>query len=336
MINENNFMNYVYFNSNLLGNLMKIVITGGAGFIGSHLVEYWVNQNAQVIILDNLRTGYIENIPKHLNLEFIEQSITNKKRVFEVMEKVDYVFNLAAMVSVPESVDNPVECNEINVLGLINLLEASRKFNIKKIVHSSSAAVYGDNPELPKKTSMKPEPKTPYGITKLDGEYYCQFYHQSFGVNAVSLRYFNVFGPRQDPKSQYAAAIPIFISKAIKNEAITIFGDGKQTRDFIFIKDIVQANILAAENKNIFGVYNVANGKSISILELAELIIKETKSESKIIFKPERSGDIKHSLADIESTKKELDFSPNVELIEGIRKTVEFFKTNQTKKSTDL
>jgi len=310
---------------------MKIIITGGAGFIGSHLAEYWINQNAQVIIVDNLRTGYVENIPKHPNIEFVKQSITNKKIVFEILEKADYVFNLAALVSVPESVDNPVECNEINVLGLINLLEASKKYNIKKIVHSSSAAVYGDNPESPKETSMKPEPKTPYGITKLDGEYYCQFYHQSFGVNAVSLRYFNVFGPRQDPKSQYAAAIPIFISKAIKNEAITIFGDGKQTRDFIFVKDIVQANVRAAENKNVFDVYNVASGNSISIFELAELIIKETKSKSEIIFKPERSGDIKHSLADIESTKKEMSFLPKVDLIEGIRQTIDYFITKLTK-----
>jgi UDP-glucose 4-epimerase len=304
---------------------MEIVITGGAGFIGSHLTEYWLKRDANVTIIDNLRTGYIANIPEHKNVVFVKDSITNRDLVFDLLEKADYVFNFAALVSVPESVDNPIECNEINVLGLINLLEASKKFNIKKIVHSSSAAVYGDNPELPKKTTMKPEPKTPYGITKLDGEYYCQFYHNTFGVNSVSLRYFNVFGPRQDPKSQYAAALPIFISKAIKNEDITIFGDGNQTRDFIYVKDVVMANVQAAENKNVFDVYNVANGKSISILELAELIIKETNSKSKIIFKPERAGDIKHSLADIEVIRKEMDFSPKVELLEGIRKTIDFF-----------
>ncbi|RJP70451.1 MAG: SDR family oxidoreductase [Ignavibacteriales bacterium] len=304
---------------------MKIVITGGAGFIGSHLAEYWLEREANVTIIDNLRTGYLANIPKHKNVEFIKDSITNKNLVFDVLEKADYVFNFAALVSVPESVDNPGECNEINVLGLINLLEASKKYNIRKIVHSSSAAVYGDNPELPKKTSMKPEPKTPYGITKLDGEYYCQFYHQSFGVNSVSLRYFNVFGPRQDPKSQYAAALPIFISKAIKNEDITIYGDGNQTRDFIYVKDVVMANVQAAENEKVFDVYNVANGSSISILDLARLIVKETDSKSEIIFKPERAGDIKHSLADIELTRKDLDFSPKVALLDGIRKTIDFF-----------
>ncbi len=304
---------------------MKIVITGGAGFIGSHLAEYWLDQKAQVTIIDNLRTGYLANIPEHKDVEFINDSITNKNLVFDVLKYADYVFNFAALVSVPESVDNPVECNEINVLGIINLLEASRRFGIQKIVHSSSAAVYGDNPDLPKRTSMKPEPKTPYGITKLDGEYYCQFYHQAFGVNSVSLRYFNVFGPRQDPKSQYAAALPIFISKALKNEPITIYGDGKQTRDFIYVKDVVMANVLAAENKNAFDVYNVANGKSISILELAELIIKETNSKSEIVFKPERAGDIKHSRADIETTIKELNFSPKVELFEGIKKTIDYF-----------
>lgn len=309
---------------------MKIIITGGAGFIGSHIAEYWVNQGSEVIILDNLRTGYTENIPLNKNVNFVKESITNKKVVFELLEGADYVFNLAALVSVPESIDNPVECNEINVLGLINLLEASKKFNIKKIVHSSSAAVYGENPELPKKTSMKPEPKTPYGITKLDGEYYCQFYHNSFGVNSVSLRYFNVFGPRQDPKSQYAAAIPIFISKAIKNEQIIIYGDGLQTRDFVFVKDVVEANVLAATNNKLFDVYNVANGNSITILELAELIIKETNSKSEIVFKPERAGDIKHSLADREATRKELGFSPKIELREGIRRTIEFFEAKMS------
>lgn len=304
---------------------MKIIITGGAGFIGSHIAEYWLEQKARVIIIDNLRTGFIENIPIHKNVEFVKESITNREIVFEILKGANYVFNLAALVSVPESVENPFECNEINVVGIINLLEAAKKYNIQKIVHSSSAAIYGDNPELPKKTTMKPEPKTPYGITKLDGEYYCQFYNQSFGVNAVSLRYFNVYGPRQDPKSQYAAAIPIFISKAIKNEPITIFGDGEQTRDFVYVKDVVEANVLAAQNKEISGVFNVANGRSISIKRLAELIIEETDSKSKIVYQPERPGDIKHSLANIDSTREELGFSSKIELIEGIKNTIDYF-----------
>ena len=304
---------------------MKVVVTGGTGFIGSHIAEYW-NGKAEVVILDSFRTGYAENV-KHLSgVKLLEGDIRDKSLVEKVVAGADYVFNLAALVSVPESIEKPEETIEINVKGLINILEAAKKHGVKKVVHSSSAAIYGDDPRLPKRTDMLPVPKTPYGITKLDGEYWCNFFSDEFGVGAVSLRYFNVFGPRQDPKSQYAAAIPIFVSKAIKNEDITIYGDGKQTRDFVYVKDVVRANVLAAESVLKKGVFNVATGNSITIGELAEKIIKLTDSKSKIVFAPERPGDIKFSSADIEETKKLLGFEPQFDFDEGLKSTIEFFR----------
>jgi UDP-glucose 4-epimerase len=304
---------------------LKVVITGGAGFIGSHLAQYWSEKNAEVFVIDNFRTGFKKNIDG-LNVNLIEGSIEDKDLVFDVLEKADYVFNLAALVSVPESIEKPEECIKINVNGLLNLLEASKKHKVKKLIHTSSAAVYGDDPELPKTTKLKPNPKSPYGITKLDGEYYCNLYKEEFGVNTTSLRYFNVYGERQDPKSQYAAAVPIFISKALKNEDITIFGDGSQTRDFVYVKDIVKANVMAAENLNIKGVFNIANGSYITIKELAENIVKVTDSNSSIIHKPERAGDIKHSYASIEETTKEMGFQPDFNLEEGLTRTINYFK----------
>lgn len=306
-------------------NKLKIVITGGAGFIGSHIAEYWSNKGANVFVIDNLRSGYTKNIENFQNVTFVEGSITDKTLIEDVLEKADYVHHLAAMISVPESVHNPFECVEINVNGLLNVLEAAKKHTIKKIVHSSSAAVYGDNPASPKTISMKPLPKSPYGLTKLDGEYYLQMYYESFGLNTISLRYFNVFGPRQDPQSQYAAAIPIFVASALKNEDIIIYGNGEQTRDFVFVKDVVQANVLGAEQESITGVYNIGNGYAISINKLVDMVLQLTKSSSKIIYKDERAGDIKHSLACIDESKSLLGFSPEYDLLKGLEETILFF-----------
>lgn len=304
---------------------MKVIITGGAGFIGSHIAEFWAAKGAEVVVIDSLRSGFEENL-QNINAKFFHESITNKKNIENIFEGVDYIFNLAALVSVPESIERPFECIEINVNGLINLLELAKKFGIKKLVHSSSAAIYGDDPRQPKKISHKPTPKTPYGITKLDGEYYCQMYSEQFGVPAISLRYFNVFGPRQNPKSQYAAAIPIFISRAIKNQDIIIYGDGSQTRDFIFVKDVVLANTLAAESNINNGVFNVATENTISILQTAELIKELTNSKSKIVFADERAGDIKHSSADISETKENLGFLPKFSFEKGLTETINYFR----------
>jgi UDP-glucose 4-epimerase len=304
----------------------KVVVTGGAGFIGSHIVEYWLNEGAEVHIIDNLRSGYISNVVLFPDAAFHYGSITDKSLVDEVFRNADYVHHLAALISVPESVQKPYECIEINLIGLLNVLEASKKYGVKKIVLSSSAAVYGENPESPKNTKTLPAPKTPYGITKLDGEYYLNMYNELYGIGAVSLRYFNVFGPRQDPKSQYAAAVPIFITKALKDDPITIYGDGEQTRDFVFVKDVVQANILAAKSESVNGVFNVALGNATSINTLAKTIVSLTGSKSEIRHHTEREGDIKHSLADIEKIKKELNFNPNFDLEPALNLTIEYFK----------
>jgi len=306
---------------------MKVVITGGAGFIGSHVVEYWNDKGADVHIIDNLRSGFEKNLENFENVVLHKGSITDKSLTNKVLENTDYVFNFAALISVPESLEKPDECIDINVKGLLNILDSAKLNGVKKVVHSSSAAIYGDDPRLPKDISMRPKPQTPYGITKLDGEYYLQMYYEQYGLNTTSLRYFNVFGPRQDPKSQYAAAIPIFVFKALRNEPITIYGDGKQTRDFVYVKDVVQANVLAAENENVIGVFNVANENAITINELAKLIIKTTNSQSKISYEPTRPGDIKHSLASIKETKELLNFNPSHDLISSLETTIRYFES---------
>jgi UDP-glucose 4-epimerase len=303
---------------------IKVVITGGAGFIGSHLVEYWISKGAEVHIMDNLRSGFLSNVQMFPQSIFHNISVNDREKVFEVVRDADYVHHLAAMISVPESIDKPQECVEINVNGLLNVLDACKEYSVKRIVLSSSAAIYGEDPESPKTINMKPAPKSPYGITKLDSEYYLQMYNEQYGLGAVSLRYFNVFGPRQNPKSQYAAVVPIFISKAIRNEPITIYGDGEQTRDFIFVKDVVEANILAVTNPQVNGVFNVALGKATSINQLAQAIIHQINSKSEIIYESERKGDIKHSLASIAETINALNFHPEYDLEEGIKETINF------------
>ncbi len=303
---------------------MRILVTGGAGFIGSHIVEHFQGK-AEVRVLDNLRSGYLKNIAP-FKVEFIEGSVLDKEILAKAMEGVDYVFHLAAMISVPESMGKPVECVEINTIGTLNVLEAAARAGVKKMTLSTSAAIYGDNPVVPKREDMFPEPKSPYAETKLSGEYYCGIYTKEGRLNTACLRYFNVFGPRQDPKSQYAAAIPIFISKALRNEPVTIFGDGEQTRDFIYVKDIAAANAFFATESPETGVFNVAYGGRISINDLAKKIIAILGSKSEIIYKPERPGDVKHSTAAIDKLKK-AGFIPSSNFDKGLEATVDFFKS---------
>ncbi|MCS6243634.1 MAG: NAD-dependent epimerase/dehydratase family protein [Opitutus sp.] len=274
---------------------MKILITGGSGFIGSHLVEHYQNQ-AEVVVLDNFRTGHRKNLAG-LKCELIEGSILDKALLDRVMAGVDYVFHLAALVSVPESMSLHAETVEINVQGLLNVLAAAKKHGVKKLCFASSAAVYGENPVQPKVETMTPDPRSPYGITKLDGEYYCSLYSREGWLETAALRFFNVFGPRQDPSGAYAAAVPIFIQKALAGQPITIFGDGGQTRDFIYVKDIVGALAFLAQSPGVTGVYNAGYGQSMSIAELARIILAESGSVSEIKNAPERTGDIRHSQA---------------------------------------
>ena len=301
---------------------MRVLITGGAGFIGSHIAEYF-NGKAEIRIFDNLRTGYKHNLDG-LDVEFIEGDICDRAAVKAAMQGVDYVFHLTAMVSVPESMFKPGECVDINVHGLLNVLEEAAAAGVKKLCFSTSAAIYGDNPVVPKLETMIPEPKSPYAITKLDGEYYCNMFTREGKLQTACLRYFNVFGPRQDPKSAYAAAIPIFTAKAVANEDITIYGDGEQTRDFIYVKDIVEANVFMAMN-DFTGVYNIAYGKKITINDLVKEIVKVTNSKSKVVHLDERPGDVKHSMAGVEKLAS-TGFKPKHTFAEGMEKTIAFFQ----------
>ena len=300
----------------------RILVTGGAGFIGSHIVERYQGK-AEIRVLDNFRSGNIKNLAG-MEYELIEGDICDRETVARAMEGVDYVFHLAAMISVPESMTEIVECNRLNSLGMIIVLEEAAKAGVKKLVLSTSAAIYGDNPVCPKVETMFPEPKSPYAITKLDDEYYCNMFAKEGRLSTACLRYFNVFGPRQNPKSAYAAAVPIFITKALKNEDITIFGDGEQTRDFIFVKDIAAANAFMAES-DFTGVYNVAYGGRLTINELAEKIVKILGSSSKIVHLPERAGDVKHSSACVDKLKS-TGFKPEFNFDQGLEIAVKAYR----------
>jgi len=277
--------------------MRRILVTGGSGFIGSHIVELHQGR-AQVRVLDNLRTGRRENL-KGLDCEFIEGDILDRDILRRCLEGVDTVFHLAAMVSVPESMSNPSACIRMNTEGTAIVLEEAAKAGVRKLVLSSSSAVYGDDPEQPKRETMKPCPISPYGLSKLDGEFLCDIFAREGRIKTASLRYFNVFGPRQNPKSAYAAAIPIFVSKALKGEDIPIYGDGTQTRDFIYVKEIAAANAFMAESE-FQGVYNVGYGKAAEVGAIAKEIVRITGSKSKIANLPERAGDIKHSGSSVE------------------------------------
>lgn len=276
---------------------MKILVTGGAGFIGSHVVERFQGR-AEIRVLDNFRTGYRHNL-KGLDCEILEGSITDENIARQAMDGVDYVFHLAALVSVPESMEKIAECVEININGLLNVLQAARTAGVSKLVFASSAAVYGDNPAMPKVESMIPEPRSPYAITKLDGEYYCELFNREGWLSTACLRFFNVFGPRQDPQGAYAAAVPIFIEKALRGEPLRVFGDGEQTRDFIYVKDIVSALEFCTLTEGHRGVCNCGYGKSMSLNSLIRKILSATKSDAPIQHAEERPGDIKHSLASV-------------------------------------
>ena len=302
---------------------MRVLITGGGGFIGSHVVEHFQGK-AEVRVLDNFSTGFRGNLAG-FECEVVEGSILDRERVREAMRGVDYVFHLAAMISVPESMENPTGCAETNIVGTLIVLEEAARAEVKKLSLSSSAAIYGNNPVVPKREEMMPEPASPYAISKLDGEYHCRLFAATGRVATVALRYFNVFGPRQNPASAYAAAVPIFIQRALRNETITVHGDGGQTRDFIFVRDVARANAFFATESAETGVFNVARGGAISIRDLAERIVRLTGSRSEIVHGPERAGDVRHSTASLEKLNA-AGFAPAVDFDEGLRETIESYK----------
>lgn len=305
----------------------KVVVTGGAGFIGSNLAGELASSN-HVVVVDDLSTGNLVNIQDLIDskdIEFIQGSITDLGLLQETFKDVDYVFHQAAIPSVPRSVKDPITSNYANVNGTLNVLVAARDNNVKKVVYASSSSVYGDTPTLPKKEDMKPCPLSPYAVGKITGEYYCQVFNEVYGLSAVSLRYFNVYGPRQDPLSEYAAVIPKFITCILNEESPVIFGDGEQTRDFTFIKDVVQANILAAES-DATGVFNTACGKRISINDLVHSIRVITGKNVDSVYDDPRPGDILHSLADITKAKEQFHFDPKFTMEKGLEETVKWFQ----------
>lgn len=286
----------------------RVIVTGGMGFIGSHLSEKLLENN-EVTIIDNQSTGRIENIKNFIdkkNLTVIDGSILDLD-LANIFEGKDYVFHLAAIPSVPRSINDPYNSNEANITGTLKVLIAAKDTNIKKVIFSSSSSVYGDTPTLPKKEDMPLNPLSPYAITKATGEMYCKVFQDLYGIQTVCLRYFNVFGPRQDPNSQYAAVIPKFISSILNNQSPVVFGDGEQSRDFSYVKHVVAANILSCKSDKT-GVFNIACGRRISINELISYINEILGKNIKAKYIYERPGDIKHSLADI---SKALSFGYN-------------------------
>lgn len=304
----------------------KIVVTGGLGFIGSHIVDELVENN-EVTVIDNLSTGKMENLknPNHKNLTIIKNDLL-KVDLEETLKDTDYVFHLAANASVPGSVADPLSYNENNIDATVKLLVACKNNNVKKIIFSSSSAVYGENPNMPLKESENFMPCSPYAAQKASGELYLKSFYESYGLNYIALRYFNVFGPRQDENSPYAAVIPKFISAILAGESPVIYGDGEQSRDFIYVKEIAKANILAAES-DYNGVINVALGKSMTINRLFEIISDVLESDIEVKYLDERPGDIKHSLADISNLDK-IDFKPDMDKFEEqLRETVKWFRS---------
>jgi len=308
---------------------MNILVTGGAGFIGSHIVEQFQGL-AEVRVLDNLRSGFRNNL-EGLRCEFIAGSILDRDAVRQALRGINYVFHLAAMVSVPESLQQPTECSEINTRGTMIVLEEAVRAGVKKLAFSSSAAVYGNNPVATKVETLPPEPASPYAATKLEGERLCDRFTREGRLDTVSLRYFNVFGPRQNPHSDYAAAVPAFIERALRHEPLTIYGDGEQTRDFVPVSTVAAASIFLATRTAATGVFNVAGGRAITINHLARQVCELAGSRSTIRHVAGRAGDIKHSRADIgrltmAGFSKQTDFAP------ALGETVEFFKTNLSPK----
>ncbi|HEY3661245.1 MAG TPA: NAD-dependent epimerase/dehydratase family protein [Candidatus Udaeobacter sp.] len=304
---------------------MRILVTGGAGFIGRHIAEYFQDR-AEVRVVDNLHGGFKSNL-SGLECQLIVGSILDRGLIREAMKDVDFVFHLAAMASVQESMQRPNECAKINAEGTAIVLEEATRAQAKKLIFSSSAAIYGDNPMIPTIESMPAEPKSPYAKSKYEGERHCRAFTDDGRLATVSLRYFNVFGPYQDRRSEYTAAVPGFIVKAIANKPITIFGDGRQTRDLVYIKDVVAANAFFALESEATGVFNVACGRQISVTDLALTIINLTQSGSAIEYGAERSGEVKHSVASMDKTQA-AGFRPVCDLAEGLRATIEFFKND--------
>jgi len=305
-----------------------VLITGGAGFIGSHIADRMLENNYHVRIYDNLSTGKKENIA-HIkaHIEFIESDIRDLNKLEQSMTGCELVFHEAAEVSVPRTIQSPIETTMINDVGTLNVFDSARKANVKRVVFASSCAIYGDSPDLPKHEKMRPQPKSPYAAQKIMGEYYARLYNDLYQLETVSLRYFNVYGPRQDPSSPYSGVISIFLTKAIEKQQPTIFGDGKQSRDFVYVKDVVNANYLAATLSEVNGkVFNIGTGNILTINELWQSICNEARVDISARYEPGRDGDILASVGDIHLANQELKYLPEYPFDQGLKETLEWYR----------
>ena len=297
------------------------LVTGGCGFIGSHIAEALVERGDQVRIFDDLSSGYEKNLAAiHDQVEFVRGDIRNVNDVQSAMDGITRVFHEAALVSVFESLDDPGKNHDINITGTLNVLEAARQAGVRRVVWASSAATYGDSPELPKIETMLPSPVSPYGMAKLSGEYYMNVYAACYGIETVSLRYFNVYGPRQDPSSMYAGVIARFCDVVKAGETLTIYGDGQQTRDFVFVKDIARANLMAMDSDRVGNgdILNIATGSRVSLLDLVETLGEIVGRKLEPQFKETRAGDVKDSLADISRARDRIGFEAESTLRNGL------------------
>lgn len=301
------------------------LVTGGAGFIGSHIVRELVRRGERVRVLDNLSTGRADRLADlRDDIEFIDGDLRDASAVQSAVDGVDAIFHQAAEASVPRSIADPAGTYAINVDGTLALMLAARDAGARRFVFASSSAVYGNDPEMPKRESMMPAPISPYASSKLAGEGLCQVFTAAYGLESVALRYFNVFGPGQDPNSAYAAVIPKFIDMLGKGESPRIFGDGEQSRDFVFVEDVVRANILASESDAaVGGVFNIASGEAITLNEMLKVIGRLTGGIPSADYQPERAGDVRHSLADITRARTTLGFAPSISFEEGLRRTID-------------
>ena len=310
------------------------LVTGGAGFIGSNIVEELVRRRENVKVLDDLSSGNMKNLGGVLDkIEFIEGDIRDSALLKKALKGCDYVIHQAALRSVPKSMENPGLYNDVNVAGTLNLLVASAENKVKRMVFASSSSVYGDSKKLPQSEDQMPQPISPYAATKLAGEHYLRVFAKSYGLETVALRYFNVFGPRQSLESEYAVVIPKFITCILRGEQPPVHGDGKQSRDFTYVDNVVDANLTAAIREGISGeVFNVACGKGYDLLDLIKVINQITGKDIKPKFEDQRPGDVKHTLSDITKMKKLLGLDPKIDFILGLRKTTEYFKSISEKK----
>jgi nucleoside-diphosphate-sugar epimerase len=309
---------------------MKYLITGGAGFIGSNIAARLVKMGEQVRILDNFSSGKLENLADFANqIEIIDGDIRDYWTVCEAVSDIDYVLHQAALPSVPRSIANPLTSNEVNINGLLNVLNAARHAGVKKMVYASSSSIYGESEELPKHEGMTPSPLSPYAVTKLTGEYYCKVFSGLYSFPTVALRYFNIFGPRQDPQSQYAAVVPQFVTRLLNDQSPVVYGDGEQSRDFTFVDNCVQANILAATNDQLVGEqYNVACGGQFTLNQLIDKLRKIIGVSTKAEYTPAREGDIKHSFAAVDKLAA-AGYAPQVSFDDGLKLTVDFYRQQQ-------